>query len=73
MYVGLISVAMEGNDKVVVIGDSIDATKLTRCLRKKVAHATILSLEEVKEEKQEPKVEPTPIAWTPPTYYVYYP
>ncbi|XWS67411.1 hypothetical protein CRYUN_Cryun04dG0004400 [Craigia yunnanensis] len=71
---GVISVALEGDDKVVVIGDGIDATKLTRCLRKKVGHANIVSLEEVKEKKEENKIEytyTTPIACTP-SYYVYY-
>lgn len=52
--IGVSSVALEGDarDKVVVIGDGIDATKLTRCLRKN-GHATIESMEEVKEKVEE--------------------
>ena len=38
----------EGKDRVVVIGDGVDAVKLTKCLRKKLGHADIVSLGEHK-------------------------
>ncbi|XP_062170171.1 heavy metal-associated isoprenylated plant protein 47-like isoform X2 [Alnus glutinosa] len=47
---GVVSVALEGQDKdqVVVIGNEVDVSCLTSSLRKKVGHATIVSVEEVK-------------------------
>lgn len=41
---------LEGEDKnnLVVIGDGMDAAKLTNCLRKKVGQTDIISLAEVK-------------------------
>ena len=43
-------VAIEGdqNDKVVVIGDGVDAIKLSSSLRKKVGPTDIISISEVK-------------------------
>ncbi|PON92015.1 Heavy metal-associated domain containing protein [Trema orientale] len=54
---GVSSVQIEGEykDQVVVIGDEVDSVSLTRSLRKKVGYATILSVEQVKETKTEPK------------------
>jgi len=56
-------VGLEGDekDKIVVIGDGVDAVKLTNCLRKKVGQTEIVSLGEVKaswktERKQESKM-----------------
>jgi hypothetical protein len=48
--IGVVSVALEGQDKdqVVVIGNEVDVSCLTSSLRKKVGHATIVSVEEVK-------------------------
>ena len=46
-----------------VVGDGVDSATLTRCLKKKVGHATIVSIEEIK-----PKVnvdKPKPVQWTP--------
>lgn len=42
--------ALEGQDRdqVVVIGNEVDVSCLTSSLRKKVGHATIVSVEEVK-------------------------
>uniref|UniRef100_A0A2N9GFH4 HMA domain-containing protein n=1 Tax=Fagus sylvatica TaxID=28930 RepID=A0A2N9GFH4_FAGSY len=55
---GVTSVAIEGADKsqVVVIGDGVDSACLTRSLRKKLGHATIVSVQELKEgaEKKVP-------------------
>lgn len=43
---GVSFVGLEGDEKekVVVIGDGVDAVKLTNCLRKKVGHTDILSV-----------------------------
>uniref|UniRef100_A0A2N9F7Q2 HMA domain-containing protein n=1 Tax=Fagus sylvatica TaxID=28930 RepID=A0A2N9F7Q2_FAGSY len=50
---GVNSVAIEGSDKdqLVVIGEGVDSANLTCSLRKKLCHATLLSVEEVKEKK----------------------
>ena len=47
---GVNFVGLEGDekDKIVVIGDGVDAVKLTNCLRKKVGQTEIVSLGEVK-------------------------
>ncbi|XP_059664616.1 heavy metal-associated isoprenylated plant protein 47-like [Cornus florida] len=47
---GVSSVAIEGEDKsqVVVVGDGVDAVKLTSSLRKKVGCASLISVEKVK-------------------------
>ncbi|KAK7246041.1 hypothetical protein RIF29_40898 [Crotalaria pallida] len=46
---GVNFLGLEGDDKdkVVVIGDGMDAVKLINCLRKKVGHSDIISLGEV--------------------------
>ncbi|KAI9076081.1 hypothetical protein K1719_041942 [Acacia pycnantha] len=43
---GVSFVGLEGDEreKVVVIGEGVDAVKLTNCLRKKVGHTEILSV-----------------------------
>lgn len=48
--VGVNFVGLEGKDKdkLVVIGDGVDAAKLTSCLRKKVGYADIITVQEVK-------------------------
>ncbi|KAK3009632.1 hypothetical protein RJ639_015171 [Escallonia herrerae] len=70
---GVNSVMIEGEDKdkVVVIGDGIDAACLTRSLRKKVGHATLVSVEVLKpkdpvekEDKKPGKDKPVTIQWT---------
>ncbi|GMY30807.1 heavy metal-associated isoprenylated plant protein 47-like [Fagus crenata] len=57
---GVNSVAIEGSDKdqLVVIGEGVDSANLTCSLRKKLCHATLLSVEEVKEKKPEEKPKP---------------
>ncbi|CAN6248993.1 unnamed protein product [Urochloa humidicola] len=52
---GVISVAITGDarDKLKVVGDGVDPVCLVSCLRKKVGHAEILQVEEVKEKKPE--------------------
>ncbi|KAK8579094.1 hypothetical protein V6N12_069427 [Hibiscus sabdariffa] len=54
---GVTSVALEGaeKDKLVIIGDGVDAACLTEALRKKLCHASIEIVEEVKEPKPEKK------------------
>ncbi|XP_054819065.1 disease resistance protein Pik-1-like, partial [Prosopis cineraria] len=49
------SVALEGadRDRVVVVGEDVDSVCLAKDLRKKFGHATIVSVEEVKEKKEE--------------------
>jgi hypothetical protein len=60
-YSGVNSVAIEGSDKdqLVVIGEGVDSANLTCSLRKKLCHATLLSVEEVEKEK-EPEKKPKP-------------
>ncbi|XP_062170130.1 heavy metal-associated isoprenylated plant protein 47-like isoform X1 [Alnus glutinosa] len=58
---GVASVALEGQDRdqVVVIGNEVDVSCLTSSLRKKVGHATIVSVEEVKPKSDDKKKEDT--------------
>ncbi|KAK2978396.1 hypothetical protein RJ640_004927 [Escallonia rubra] len=64
---GVNSVKIEGGDKdkVVVTGDGIDAACLTRSLRKKVGHATLVSVEVLKPQDSEAgqKPEKVHIQW----------
>ncbi|KAJ7963677.1 putative Heavy metal transport/detoxification superfamily protein [Quillaja saponaria] len=55
---GVISVAFEGEDKnqLVIIGEGVDAAKLTSSLRKKLKYASIVSVDRV-EEQVEKKTE----------------
>ncbi|RCV34044.1 hypothetical protein SETIT_7G131200v2 [Setaria italica] len=67
----------DGKDRLEVEGDGVDAVCLVECLRRKVGHAEILQVEEVKpaekkpEEKKpdEPKVVPLPYWWYPYHYH----
>ncbi|WOL12087.1 hypothetical protein Cni_G20851 [Canna indica] len=54
---GVDSVAVEGEnkDQLVIVGDGVDPACLTHTLRKKVGHADIIKVEEVKIAKQEEK------------------
>ncbi|XVE50788.1 hypothetical protein DITRI_Ditri01bG0191100 [Diplodiscus trichospermus] len=51
---GVVSVALHGpdKDKLMITGDGIDAVCLTSCLRKELCHATIETVEEVKDQKK---------------------
>ncbi|XP_066324215.1 heavy metal-associated isoprenylated plant protein 47-like [Miscanthus floridulus] len=53
---GVDSVAIdgEGRDKVVVMGEGVDSTKLTSALRKKVGRADLLHVSEVKKDDKKP-------------------
>ncbi|XP_022735508.1 heavy metal-associated isoprenylated plant protein 47-like [Durio zibethinus] len=63
---GVNEVAIQGaeKDELVVIGEEVDSVKLTCSLRKKLHNATILSIEEKKDEKK---------AEQNPSYFVHYP
>ncbi|XP_050251020.1 heavy metal-associated isoprenylated plant protein 47-like [Quercus robur] len=54
---GVNSVAIEGSDRdqLVVIGEGVDSANLTCSLRKKLCYATLRSVEEVKDEQNEPE------------------
>ena len=63
----MISIAIAGDlkDRLEVVGEGVDITRLVHCLSKKVCrHAEILKVEEVKdkkpEKKEEKKEEPKP-------------
>ncbi|EOY12104.1 Heavy metal transport/detoxification superfamily protein, putative [Theobroma cacao] len=54
---GVISVELQGpeKDKLMIVGDGIDAACLTWYLRKKLSHASLEMVEEVKDKKVEEK------------------
>uniref|UniRef100_A0A0D9W615 HMA domain-containing protein n=1 Tax=Leersia perrieri TaxID=77586 RepID=A0A0D9W615_9ORYZ len=56
---GVISVGItgDGQDRLEVVGDGVDAVRLVSCLRKRIVHAEILQVEEVKAKKSEDKKE----------------
>lgn len=67
----------DGKDQLEVEGDGIDTVCLVNCLRKKIGHADIVKVEEVKPEKKpeekkpEEKTEivPLPYGWYPNYYH----
>ena len=77
--VGVDSVALagDGRDQVVVVGDGIDSVRLTTALRKKVGHAQLLQVGEVKKEEEKKKPAETAAAsaveYTYPWNYYHYP
>ncbi|XP_021287667.1 heavy metal-associated isoprenylated plant protein 47-like isoform X2 [Herrania umbratica] len=54
---GVISVGLHGpeKDKLMIVGDGIDAACLTESLRKKLSHASLEMVEEVKDKSVEEK------------------
>ncbi|XWS11315.1 hypothetical protein CRYUN_Cryun38cG0073000 [Craigia yunnanensis] len=52
---GVVSVALHGpeKDKLMIVGDGVDAVSLTSSLRKKLSHASLETVEEVKDKKVE--------------------
>ncbi|CAL5016467.1 unnamed protein product [Urochloa decumbens] len=63
----------DGKDRLEVEGEGVDAVCLVKCLRRKIGHAEILQVEEVKpaekeKKPEEPKVVPLPY-WYPHHYY----
>ncbi|XP_066344244.1 heavy metal-associated isoprenylated plant protein 16-like [Miscanthus floridulus] len=82
---GVQSVGIEGEeqDQLVVVGDGVDATSLTSCLRKKVkvGRADIVKVEAVADEEAATKpaaetaassTDPNPVAGWPPQWYHYH-
>ncbi|GKV38679.1 hypothetical protein SLEP1_g46568 [Rubroshorea leprosula] len=71
LSISVTSVAFQGEDRdrLLIEGDGVDAACLTESLRKKLCHATLETVEEIKpkEEKEEKKEEeepaPCPIAY----------
>jgi len=61
----------DGRDQLEVVGDGVDTVCLVKCLRRKLGHADILKVEEVKDKKPEEKKpeEPKIIADPPPYCY----
>ncbi|KAE8654193.1 putative Receptor like protein 53 [Hibiscus syriacus] len=54
---GVVSVALHcpGKDKLMIVGDGVDAVCLTSSLRKQLCHASLETVEEVKDKKAEEK------------------
>uniref|UniRef100_A0A0E0K1N1 HMA domain-containing protein n=1 Tax=Oryza punctata TaxID=4537 RepID=A0A0E0K1N1_ORYPU len=50
-----VALAGDGKDQVVVVGDGVDSIKLTTALRKKVGHATLMTVGEAKKEEKKPE------------------
>ncbi|XP_061984706.1 heavy metal-associated isoprenylated plant protein 41-like isoform X2 [Populus nigra] len=67
---GVNSVAIEGTDKVVVIGE-VDSVKLAHALKKKFGHVMIVSVKE--EKKEEKKTEEKDVLYWPNNYFHHYP
>ncbi|XVF03687.1 hypothetical protein REPUB_Repub05bG0015000 [Reevesia pubescens] len=65
---GVTSVALHGpeKDKLMIVGDGVDAACLTASLRKKLCHASLELVEEVKEKVEKPSKPPTPPPPPPP-------
>jgi hypothetical protein len=76
---GVDSVALggDGKDQVVVVGNGVDSVKLTSALRKKVGHAHLVQVGEVKEEEKkkpaEAAVTANVVEYTYPWHYYQYP
>ncbi|XP_037481629.1 heavy metal-associated isoprenylated plant protein 47-like [Triticum dicoccoides] len=72
---GVTSMEITGDarDRLEVVGDGVDSVCLVSCLRKKLGHAQIIKVEEVKkpeEKKEDPKpAVPVPVPVNPPQYY----
>ncbi|XP_062225882.1 heavy metal-associated isoprenylated plant protein 47-like [Phragmites australis] len=75
--VSSMGVTGDSKDRLEVVGDGVGTICLVRCLRKKLGHANIVLVEEVKEKKSEEKKpeEPKVVAPSPycyPGYYYYH-
>ena len=70
---GVTSMGITGDarDQLEVVGDGIDPVCLVSCLRKKLGHAQIIKVEEVKkpEEKEEEPKPAVPVPGNPPPCY----
>ncbi|KAL6652580.1 hypothetical protein ACP70R_011505 [Stipagrostis hirtigluma subsp. patula] len=75
---GVISIEITGDDRLVVVGDGLDPVRLVSCLRRKLGHAVILQVDEVKDKKPEeeekdkkpegPTAQPEPVPAPPPQW-----
>ena len=64
----------DARDQLEVVGDGVDPVCLVSCLRKKLGHAQIVKVEEVKKPEEKKKDEPKPaVPVHPPPYYSYPP
>jgi hypothetical protein len=72
---GVISVGItgDGKDRLEVVGDNVDSVCLASCLRRKLGHAEIMQVEEVKDKKPEDKKPEEPKAVVHQQPYFYYP
>ncbi|CAL5016470.1 unnamed protein product [Urochloa decumbens] len=74
--VSSMGVTGDGKDQLEVVGDGVDTVCLVQCLRRKIGHAEILKVEEVKKKDdkkpEEKKPEPLPYWWYH-NYYNYHP
>ncbi|VAH48647.1 heavy metal-associated isoprenylated plant protein 16-like [Triticum dicoccoides] len=71
---GVTSMGITGDarDQLEVVGDGVDPVCLVCCLRKKLGHAQIIKVEEVKKPEEKKKDEPKPapaVPVHPPPYY----
>ncbi|KAM3387548.1 hypothetical protein ACQJBY_010408 [Aegilops geniculata] len=69
---GVTSMEITGDarDQLEVVGDGVDPVCLVSCLRKKLGHAQIIKVEEVKKPEEKKKEEPKPaVLVNPPQYY----
>ncbi|XP_028797373.1 heavy metal-associated isoprenylated plant protein 47-like [Neltuma alba] len=65
-----VSIEGEGRDQLVVTGDGVDSVELTNVLRKKLGHATIVSVQDEKpEEEKEEEVKPIEYVGSYSSYY----
>ncbi|KAF7831889.1 heavy metal-associated isoprenylated plant protein 47-like [Senna tora] len=57
-----VSIEGDGRDQVVVTGDGVDSVQLTNVLRKKLRHATLMSVQDVKledkKDEEDKKIKP---------------
>ncbi|KAF2934424.1 heavy metal-associated isoprenylated plant protein 16-like [Oryza sativa Japonica Group] len=79
--VSSVEVTGDGKDRLQVVGDGVDPVCVVNRLRKKIGHAEIVQVEEVKEKKPDlpkkpdpPKPEPPkpPVVCYPPTPYYHH-
>ncbi|PUZ47572.1 hypothetical protein GQ55_7G176500 [Panicum hallii var. hallii] len=69
--VSSMGVTGSGRDQLEVVGNDVDTVCLVKCLRRKLGHADILKVEEVKDKKPEEKKPEEPKIVDPPPYYYY--
>jgi hypothetical protein len=74
-----VALAGDGKDQLVVVGDGVDSIELTTALRKKVGHATLMTVGEVKKEEKKPEHAVVEYPWSyhpytfaPPAQHVVY-